>query len=303
MVAVSMASRMPVPGAASSCASSSPALLSRQWDWNNPSQFLMGVVWLWSEYVGNYWPLASVGKHAGVGKRIENSRKDEQGGNDYEIFESDRTVRHTDLLFQLPPPPQQQSAPKADVVAAPAMNAIVGGAIESVPQEHEALLLPQQHVTESAPHPQEVDRNEEEVYNPSNNSERVVVEEAHISEVIDEVPNNVRVATLSPSAPMVTQGIERIRCTMTSDLLGSCIAKCIVNDWMVLGGSTAAKARLVPTSRRFAGNIVLGDITVAVDGKPIKGTSDLLRVLDDYGVGDKVSLTIRRGAETLEASV
>jgi hypothetical protein len=30
----------------------------------------------------------------------------------------------------------------------------------------------------------------------------------------------------------------------------------------------------------------------------IKGKSDLLRVLDDYGVGDMVTLTIRRGAET-----
>uniref|UniRef100_A0A453C4W2 PDZ domain-containing protein n=5 Tax=Triticinae TaxID=1648030 RepID=A0A453C4W2_AEGTS len=31
----------------------------------------------------------------------------------------------------------------------------------------------------------------------------------------------------------------------------------------------------------------------------IKGKSDLLRVLDDYGVGDTVTLTIRRGAETI----
>nr|CBW45783.1 ORW1943Ba0077G13.11 [Oryza rufipogon] len=68
----------------------------------------------------------------------------------------------------------------------------------------------------------------------------------------------------------------------------------------VPGGSAAAKAGLVPTSRGFAGNIVLGDVIVAVDGKPIKGKSDLSRVLDDYGVGDKVSLTIQRGAETLE---
>jgi S1-C subfamily serine protease len=31
----------------------------------------------------------------------------------------------------------------------------------------------------------------------------------------------------------------------------------------------------------------------------IKGKSDLLRVLDDYGVGDTVTLTIRRGTETI----
>jgi S1-C subfamily serine protease len=31
----------------------------------------------------------------------------------------------------------------------------------------------------------------------------------------------------------------------------------------------------------------------------IKGKSDLLRVLDDYSVGDTVTLTIRRGTETI----
>jgi len=35
----------------------------------------------------------------------------------------------------------------------------------------------------------------------------------------------------------------------------------------------------------------------------VKGKSDLLRVLDDYGVGDQVTLTIRRGSETLEATL
>uniref|UniRef100_A0A0Q3NTA4 PDZ domain-containing protein n=1 Tax=Setaria italica TaxID=4555 RepID=A0A0Q3NTA4_SETIT len=72
----------------------------------------------------------------------------------------------------------------------------------------------------------------------------------------------------------------------------------------VPGGSAAAKAGLAPTSRGFAGNIVLGDIIIAVDGKPqVKGKSDLLRVLDDYGVGDQVTLTVRRGAETLEVTL
>lgn len=37
----------------------------------------------------------------------------------------------------------------------------------------------------------------------------------------------------------------------------------------VPGDSLAAKAGLRPTSRGFAGNIVLGDIIVAVDDKPV----------------------------------
>lgn len=68
-------------------------------------------------------------------------------------------------------------------------------------------------------------------------------------------------------------------------------------------GSAVAKAGLVPTGRGFAGNIILGDVIVAVDGKPIKGKSDLLRVLDDYGVGDTVTLTIRRGTETIPVAL
>jgi S1-C subfamily serine protease len=35
----------------------------------------------------------------------------------------------------------------------------------------------------------------------------------------------------------------------------------------------------------------------------VKGKSDLLRVLDDYGVGDQVTLTVQRGAETLEVTL
>jgi S1-C subfamily serine protease len=35
----------------------------------------------------------------------------------------------------------------------------------------------------------------------------------------------------------------------------------------------------------------------------IKGKSDLLRDLDDYNVGDMVTLTVRRGSETLEVAL
>ncbi|PVH35411.1 hypothetical protein PAHAL_7G177300 [Panicum hallii] len=78
------------------------------------------------------------------------------------------------------------------------------------------------------------------------------------------------------------------------------IAPQLIQFGKVPASSAAAKAGLAPTGRGFAGNIVLGDVIIAVDGKPVKGKSDLLRVLDDYGVGDQVTLTVRRGAETLE---
>ncbi|KAJ1399715.1 Peptidase S1C [Sesbania bispinosa] len=71
----------------------------------------------------------------------------------------------------------------------------------------------------------------------------------------------------------------------------------------VPANSVAAKAGLNPTTRGFAGNIVLGDIIVAVDNKPVKSKAELLKTLDEYNVGDKVTLLIQRGSEKLEIPV
>ncbi|KAK1260152.1 hypothetical protein QJS04_geneDACA013404 [Acorus gramineus] len=68
----------------------------------------------------------------------------------------------------------------------------------------------------------------------------------------------------------------------------------------ILGNSLAAKVGLRPTTRGFAGNIILGDIIIAVDEKPVKNKAGLSRVLDEYSVGDKVLLKIQRGSEYLE---
>ncbi|XP_058096510.1 protease Do-like 8, chloroplastic isoform X1 [Magnolia sinica] len=67
--------------------------------------------------------------------------------------------------------------------------------------------------------------------------------------------------------------------------------------------SLAAKAGLVPTTRGFAGNIVLGDIIVAIDNKPVRSKAELSKVLDDYNIGDKVLLKIQRGTENLELPI
>ncbi|KAH6791149.1 Trypsin family protein with PDZ domain-containing protein [Perilla frutescens var. frutescens] len=68
----------------------------------------------------------------------------------------------------------------------------------------------------------------------------------------------------------------------------------------VPGDSLAAKAGLLPTTRGFAGNIVLGDIILAVNDKPIKNRGELYKALDEYNVGDKVVLKIQRGSDNLE---
>ncbi|KAL2898640.1 Protease Do-like 8 chloroplastic [Bienertia sinuspersici] len=68
----------------------------------------------------------------------------------------------------------------------------------------------------------------------------------------------------------------------------------------VTGNSLAAKAGLRPTTRGFAGKIILGDIIAAVDNKSVRNKADLLKVLDDYNVGDEVILKIIRDTEILE---
>ncbi|GAB2216536.1 hypothetical protein Droror1_Dr00024311, partial [Drosera rotundifolia] len=72
---------------------------------------------------------------------------------------------------------------------------------------------------------------------------------------------------------------------------------------LVPGNSLAAKARLLPTTRGFTGNIVLGDIILAVDSKPVRSKAELYKVLDDYNVGDKVILKVQRGSKILELPI
>uniref|UniRef100_A0A9I9DRC5 PDZ domain-containing protein n=1 Tax=Cucumis melo TaxID=3656 RepID=A0A9I9DRC5_CUCME len=68
----------------------------------------------------------------------------------------------------------------------------------------------------------------------------------------------------------------------------------------VPANSPAAKAGLLPTTRGFAGNIVLGDIIAAIDNKPVKNKAELYKLLDEYNAGDKIILKIKRGGQTLE---
>lgn len=71
----------------------------------------------------------------------------------------------------------------------------------------------------------------------------------------------------------------------------------------VPANSLAAKAGLRPTTRGLAGNIVLGDIIAAVNSKPVRNKAELVKVLDEYNVGDEVILKTQRGSETLEVPI
>ncbi|MEP0344926.1 PDZ domain-containing protein, partial [Rhodopirellula bahusiensis] len=65
----------------------------------------------------------------------------------------------------------------------------------------------------------------------------------------------------------------------------------------------AVDAGLQPTRRTRFGDIVLGDIIVAVDDMKVTSTADLTLIFENYESGDVVDVTvIRQGAE-LDLSV
>jgi S1-C subfamily serine protease len=67
--------------------------------------------------------------------------------------------------------------------------------------------------------------------------------------------------------------------------------------------SAAAKAGLRPTRRDGRGNMELGDIIVAIDGFPIRSTSDLLDSLERFKVGDEATLTVIRNRQKAKVRV
>jgi len=57
----------------------------------------------------------------------------------------------------------------------------------------------------------------------------------------------------------------------------------------------ASVAGMMPTRYDDEGNVVLGDIIVAIDGKAVKTSDDLFKILEGYDVGDEVRVDVIRG--------
>jgi len=68
-------------------------------------------------------------------------------------------------------------------------------------------------------------------------------------------------------------------------------------------GGAADQAGVLPMRRDRRGRTLLGDLIVGVDGKPVRGSRDLFRILDVHEVGDTVTLSIRRADEMIELDV
>ncbi|MFI5181050.1 MAG: S1C family serine protease [Thermoanaerobaculia bacterium] len=68
-------------------------------------------------------------------------------------------------------------------------------------------------------------------------------------------------------------------------------------------GTGAAKAGLRGTRRDENGDILVGDILVEVDGKPVHSYDDLATLLEKHKPGETVKVKFLRGDRTLEAEV
>jgi S1-C subfamily serine protease len=62
----------------------------------------------------------------------------------------------------------------------------------------------------------------------------------------------------------------------------------------VAPGGAAAKAGIQPTTRTRRGEIVLGDVVVAVDSQPVRTRGDLRLVLESKKAGETIGLTVNR---------
>jgi S1-C subfamily serine protease len=60
----------------------------------------------------------------------------------------------------------------------------------------------------------------------------------------------------------------------------------------------AAAAGMLPTRYDAAGNVVLGDIIVSLDGRAVKTSDDLYRILELYNVGDEVRVEVIRAGRS-----
>ncbi len=76
----------------------------------------------------------------------------------------------------------------------------------------------------------------------------------------------------------------------------------------VAPGGPAERAGIIPVRQDREGDLYVGDVIVAVDGKPVKTEDELLTIIENHAVGDVVKLTLVRNVgsareESLELTV
>src|SRR5688500_889893 len=71
----------------------------------------------------------------------------------------------------------------------------------------------------------------------------------------------------------------------------------------VMRGGPAAKAGIRPTRRESSGRVILGDVITAIDGKKVESPNELFITLENYKVGDVVTVALLRDGKTVQTKV
>jgi S1-C subfamily serine protease len=71
----------------------------------------------------------------------------------------------------------------------------------------------------------------------------------------------------------------------------------------VIRGSGAERAGLQPTRRDRKGRVQLGDVILAVGGKPVASSADLVLALESHRIGDSIEIRLRRAGREETARV
>jgi S1-C subfamily serine protease len=71
----------------------------------------------------------------------------------------------------------------------------------------------------------------------------------------------------------------------------------------VQDGSPAARAGIRETEVERNGNILLGDVIEAIDGRPIEHFNELVNILDVHEFGDRVTVTVRRAGRRSDLAI
>lgn len=116
----------------------------------------------------------------------------------------------------------------------------------------------------------------------------------------------IPVDTVQRIVPQVLRHGRVVRPSLGAEYIPDQIARRLRIEGALIGkiepGSAADQAGLLPTRRSQFGDVLLGDLIVAVDGKPVTGGEQLLTLLENYDVGATVKITIVRNVHTAEES-
>ena len=112
----------------------------------------------------------------------------------------------------------------------------------------------------------------------------------------------IPVDTLQRVVPQVLRHGKVIRPTLEAQFFPDSVVKRLGLKGVLVArvdrGGAAARAGIRPTRRSPDGEILWGDLIVAVDSKPLGGVDDLLSALDGRSVGDQIKLTLLRDLGT-----